>query len=104
MSVSAQGAASPKRIGDMLPNNNYQKVLDALVHQKSMAFLELTSLSNLEDDELTSIISWFETHGLVSVTDRNDVFQEVITLRDKGFALARELAKERELQLAASFA
>src|SRR5438045_3037330 len=88
MSTSGQGAVSPKRIGDMLPNNNYQKVLDALVSQKSMAFLELTSLSNLEDDELTSIISWFETHGFVSVTDRNDVFQEVITLRDKGFALA----------------
>jgi predicted transcriptional regulator len=97
--------ASPKMNGDsMLPTTNHEQVLAALVRRKSMAFLELTSVCNLRDDELNTIISWLETRGAVSVSNRNDIFQEVVTLSDKGVDLARKLANEKEFQLSASAA
>jgi hypothetical protein len=103
MSTGAQGAASPKRIeDDMLPNNKHERVLNALVNRKSLAFLELTSLCGLEDNDLRSVISWFETRGMVSVSSRNDIFEEVVTLREKGFGLARKLDQEREFQVGAT--
>jgi DNA-binding MarR family transcriptional regulator len=87
---------SPERIEEMLLNNTYERVLSALVERKSMAFLELTSVCNVEDDELKEIINRFSGNDLISVAHPDNMFREVITLNDKGFALARQLAKEDE--------
>ena len=94
--------ASPKRIGNMLPNETYARVLNALVEQKSMAFLELTSFCNLGRDELREIISRFEEEGIISVSNHGDIVDQVVTLRGAGFALARRAAKEKELTAAPS--
>lgn len=89
---------------DLFSNESKEKVLNALAAQQSAAFLELISLSGLDDDEMRETLKQFEDLGIVTITNSNDVFHEVVTLKDKGFALAQLLAEKKRSAMAHSFA
>jgi DNA-binding MarR family transcriptional regulator len=64
------------------------RVLHILAQKKAMPFLELASLCDISDSDLQRIIEDFESSDIVKVTNRSDIFEEIITLREKGFTLA----------------
>jgi hypothetical protein len=64
------------------------KVLKILAKFKAMPFLELSSIANLNENYLQEIINNLEKQDLVKVTNRGNIFEEVVTLREKGFAVA----------------
>jgi dihydroorotase-like cyclic amidohydrolase len=80
---------SPERTERMFPSENHSKVFNALVERKAMAFLELTSVCAIEDDELKEIIDYFADEGVVSVLHPENVFKEIVILLDRGFTLAK---------------
>jgi hypothetical protein len=65
-------------------DTTYRKVLDALIRYRSMPFLELTTVCDIGDDELTSIITNLEKQDLVKVVNREDILEEIVTLKKKG--------------------
>lgn len=77
-----------ERVQEMISDVRYRTVLKTLAQYKSMPFLELTSISDIDDDMLQKIISDFEKEELVKVSNADNVFEEIVTLRDKGFGLA----------------
>lgn len=77
-----------ERVQEMISDVRYRTVLKILAQYKSMPFLELTSISDIDDDMLQKIISDFEKEELVKVSNPDNVFEEIVTLRDKGFGLA----------------
>lgn len=72
----------------MISDVRYRTVLKTLAHYKSMPFLELTSISDIDDETLQQIVTDFEKEHLVKLTNRDNVLEEIVTVRDKGFGLA----------------
>jgi len=65
----------------------YRSVLDILAEYESMPFLELTSVSDIDDELLKRIIDDLESKGIVRITNRDDILEEIVTLKDKTAAL-----------------
>lgn len=68
---------------------DYEKVLKVLVKFKSMPFLELTSMCDIDDKRLEEIIKNLENQDLVKVINPGNIYEEIVTVREKGFAFAR---------------
>ena len=66
----------------------YRSVLAILAEYESMPFLELTSLSDIDDEVLGQIINDLENKGVVKVSNRGNLLEEIVTLRDRSSALA----------------
>ena len=81
-------APAPDRINEMISDARYKTVLRILAQYKSMPFLELTSVSDIDDETLQRIIQDLEREDLVKVSNPENVFEQIVTLKDKGFALA----------------
>jgi hypothetical protein len=64
-------------------------VLDVLVKFKSMPFLELTSVCDMEEKELQRIVDLLEQQDLVKVIDRGNVVDEIVIVREKGFEVGQ---------------
>ena len=62
----------------------YIKVLEALVQYRSMPFLELTAVCDIADDRLKGIINELEGQDMVKVSNRNNILEEVVTLKKRG--------------------
>jgi hypothetical protein len=76
-----------RRIENAFPSDD-KKVLRILAKFKAMPFLELSSIANLDEKYLEEIVNDLESQDLVKVTNRENVFEEVVTLKEKGFAVA----------------
>jgi hypothetical protein len=76
------------RTEQMMLDTTYRKVLQTLARYKAMPFLELTSVCDISDDELKSILADLESEDLVRVINRGDITEEIVTLRHKGFSVA----------------
>jgi sugar-specific transcriptional regulator TrmB len=63
----------------------YQKVFNTLVQNRSMAFLELSAVTRLDEPQLRHILDDLEKKGLVRITDKDDTFKQIITVRDRAF-------------------
>jgi DNA-directed RNA polymerase subunit F len=46
----------------------------------SMPFLELTSVSDIDDERLDEIVSELQSENLVKVTNAKDVIERIVTL------------------------
>ena len=66
-----------------MSDETYSSVFDMLLDKGSMAFLELSALSHLDDPQLVAILDDLEKKGLVWISDKNDVFKQVISIRQK---------------------
>ena len=66
-----------------------KKVLDILLKRKSMPFLELTSLLDVMDQELQKIVKDLEQKDLVKISNPDNIYEQIVTVRDKAFMLAR---------------
>jgi hypothetical protein len=53
-----------------------------------MPFLELTSLCDISDEKLKSILADLESEDFIRVINRGDITEEIVTLRHKGFSVA----------------
>lgn len=62
---------------------NLRKVLETLASHKSMLFLELSSLCDIDEQELHEIIQVLAEQGLVKVVDQGKVMDEIVTIRGK---------------------
>ena len=80
-------APPPDRIQELISDERYRTVLRMLVQYKSMPFLELTSVSDIDDETLQQIVTDFEREDIVKVSNPDNVFEEIVTLKDKGFTL-----------------
>jgi hypothetical protein len=68
---------------------NQKKVLQALISSNgSMPFLELTSVSDIDDEKLEEIVAGLEQGRLVRVINPEDVFEKIITVTGQGFNVA----------------
>lgn len=66
------------------------KVLRALIdYNGSMPFLELASVSDMDDAKLEEIITRLEKDRLVKVINPDDVFEKIITVTGQGFSVAQ---------------
>ena len=63
-------------------NEEYKRVLRTLLQFKSMPFLEITALCGIDDDRLREILAEMERKNLVRVAKRQDIFDQVVTLRE----------------------
>jgi len=89
LQAAIQGSdPATERIEEMLADGRYKTVIKILAHYKSMPFLELTSVSDIEDEALEKIVRDLEKQDVVKVSNPEDVFEKIITLREKGFSLA----------------
>ena len=67
---------------------DYRSVLDILAEYESMPFLELSSLINMNEERLERIVDELEREGIVKITSRNSILDEIVTLRDSALASA----------------
>jgi DNA-binding MarR family transcriptional regulator len=66
-----------------------KKVLQALISSNgSMPFLELASVSDMDDEQLEAIVDGLEKERLVRVINPEDVFEKIITVTGQGFSVA----------------
>lgn len=72
----------------MMLDATYRKVLQTLARHKAMPFLELTSLCDISDEKLKSILADLESEDFIRVINRGDITEEIVTLRHKGFSVA----------------
>lgn len=66
-------------------SENYAKVLRALIKFKSMAFLELSALCDIDEKELEQIVRELERRDLVKVVDEGKIMDEIITVRGRAY-------------------
>ena len=76
-------------MAELMVDEDAKKVLHTLVKFKSMPFLELTSVCDINEKRMEDIINHFEKHALVKVLNPGDIYETIVTLKEKGFALAR---------------
>ncbi len=84
---SAELKLEDRKLEDLMAEE-YKSVLEILAQYESMPFLELTSLSDIDDEVLGRIIDDLENKGVVRVSNRGNLLEEIVTLRDKSSALA----------------
>lgn len=65
-----------------------QKVLKTLAQYKSMPFIELKSVCQMDIDELQESVGELELNGLVKIKEPGNPFEEIITLSSEGFKAA----------------
>lgn len=69
---------------------SYSKVLNALIDSNgSMPFLELASVSDMDDEKLEEIVTGLEKDRLVKVINPDDIFEKIITVTGQGFSMAQ---------------
>ncbi len=76
----------------IMANNVYRQVLRTLAEHKSMPFLELTSVCNMQAHKLHDIIRDLESDDYVKVSYRGDISEEIVTLKHKGFGIVSSLS------------
>jgi len=79
---------APDRLREMIADDRYKTVLRTLAEYKSMPFLELTAVCDIDDETLQKIVKDLESEDIVKVSNPENVFEEIVTLKDKGFAIA----------------
>ena len=70
-------------------DNTTLDVLMLLRTYKSMSFLELASLSQVDEGHLESIVHTLVDYEYVRVTNESDPVNKLITARDKAFEIGR---------------
>jgi CRP-like cAMP-binding protein len=95
--MSQNAGAVRQQIESTLPERimtdiTYKKVLQTLARRKSMPFLELTSVCDISEEELSRIIKDLEFEDVIRVINSDDITEEIITLKHKGFGIASVLA------------
>ena len=69
---------------------SHRKVLQSLIDSNgSMPFLELASVSDLDDEKLEEICTALEQARLVRVINPDDLFEKIITVTGQGFSVAQ---------------
>lgn len=69
---------------------SYSKVLRALIDSNgSMPFLELSSVSDIDDERLEEIVAGLEKDRLVRIINPDDIFEKIITVTGQGFSVAQ---------------
>jgi hypothetical protein len=62
------------------------RVLATLRTYRSMPFLELTSVCNIDDKELEEIVEDLAVKKLVKIINPGDLTEEIVTVREQAFA------------------
>jgi hypothetical protein len=70
----------------MIPEE-YKSVLEILGKYESMPFLELRSLVDMDNERLGRILQDLEGKGVVKITDRGTLLDEIVTLRPANVVL-----------------
>ena len=66
-------------------NEDYNRVLGALLRFKAMPFLEISALCGIDDTRLHQILAEMEKRNLVRLAKRQDIFDQIVTLRESAF-------------------
>ena len=74
-----------------MSEESYRSVFDILVKNRSLPFLQLSTLSGMNEEQLREIVDELERRNMVSVTDKGDSFNEIVTVRERAFAAGRGL-------------
>ncbi len=64
------------------------RVLDLLGRFQAMPFLQITALCDIDDDQLAEIIKRLQARGVIKVSNAENVFEEVVILRQRTAAAA----------------
>lgn len=83
--MAVSGTESADRL-DML-DTQHKSVLKILAQEESMPFLELSAVTEVDDERLNQIVDDLERDGFVEVTSRTDVLQEIVTVKRRLAAL-----------------
>jgi DNA-binding IclR family transcriptional regulator len=68
-----------------MSEENYNNVFNLLVKHRSMPFLQLSALSDLDESQLRQILDDLEKKGMVRITNKLDSFKEIITIKERAF-------------------
>ncbi len=71
----------------IMSEQDYKSVLDVLSQYESMPFLEISALVDIPDERLIQIVDDLELKGIVKITSRDNILEEIVTLKDNSFAL-----------------
>jgi hypothetical protein len=74
-----------------MSEENYRAVFGILVKNRSLPFLQLCTLSGMDEKQLREIVDELERRNMVRVTSKGDSFNEIVTLRELAFAAGRGL-------------
>lgn len=72
-----------------MSEENYKSVFSILINYRSLPFLKLCSLTELDEIQVRQIVSELEARNMVRVTDKGDPFKEIVTVREAAFAAGR---------------
>ena len=70
----------------MVDESKSKCVLQALRNSGSLAFLEISTICNIGEQDLREIINTLENKNFVRVSNREDILNEIITLRTSAMA------------------
>jgi DNA-binding Lrp family transcriptional regulator len=76
------------RIDELMLPRDHKSVLRILTERESIPFLQLSSLVDIDDERLSEIVDELEKDGFVRVTSRNNILEEIVTVREPASALA----------------
>jgi len=71
----------------MLPQE-HKSVLRILAQHESIPFLQLSSETDMGDEQLSQIVDDLERNGFVEITSRNSRLDEIVTVKRRLAALA----------------
>jgi hypothetical protein len=74
-----------------MSEESYQTVFGVLVQNRSLPFLQLCTLTAMDENQVREIVDELERRNLVRVTSKGDTFNEIVTVREAAFAAGRAL-------------
>ena len=64
---------------------DYKRVFKTLIQFKSMPFLEITAVCGIDEGRLHEILAEMERRKLVRLANRQNIFDQIVTLRESAF-------------------
>jgi hypothetical protein len=86
--MATPGLELDRGLEETMATEEFKSVLEILAQYESMPFLELTALSDIDDERLGQIIDVLERRGIVKVTSRENILDQIVTLKEKTSVLA----------------
>jgi DNA-binding MarR family transcriptional regulator len=65
-----------------------ERVLSALKRRKSMSFLELSSVADVEERDLTGILDRLKEQGLIRVIEADSESDEIVLVRHQALSVS----------------
>lgn len=75
-----KGFDTRRTVTPKMPDRFYSRVFQILSELRSMPFLELASMFDVDDERMEEVVRKLEKEGKVKISNRGNIVEEIITL------------------------